>query len=1553
MAKRRCIWTLTLSNGEEIDFTRRELLRLFATGGIEQIAQEKGINLSPDQVSSIKNKVDLLNQKLKEQKKIATQEKTALRKDFTAQKQEIRKRAAERLKAAVEAEKTKTSEVREKAKTQVSELKGEIVDQRKGYEQEKKTLKSELEMAFGLAVSEEKKKNTFKARLQEVRTALTSTKNRLKTASEKLENFKTAKEIITDFLNSGFVKEVGTVSSRTASRLAKMAANANTEKRLNNFVAYVDKVLTNAAFAEKMDRIDEAKKKALKPKHYKYETDVRRFASVNLFDNNGKLILSDADLDAYLDALNDLGNKIPNHSKMYARDAAGDSLFDRVVLARMREDAMIDQAEVQFNEQNGQTMFNQLSDLLADKEINNIDEYKDFLKVVNSAKRLLDKMYDQGIVSDDEYDNLLEQIYKIEDGKKVFEEERMDEINFLKLREIIKISNNLQDSFKDPDVMKGLSDFERKTLEELASAVQDFKKSVLTLPISSPDSSGLGIEITDLEKLNAVSESIVNGFVPLREAMELTSKLKAARIIEGSDVVGKAISRQITTLGERKWAFTSRFAKNKQALKLKLQLNDSAKVEKLLGIAKSSALTKAVFSVTDRAIQKYEDFVNNVIKSYAKAAGNNTIKNRLTPVKLTIPGNLIDSDTDKTFVIRKDIYNNISAGVIGYALEQGFDAASGLPQVDFLKRAFEDLQLMQSIANERERPGMASSAVKMLTGGNMAETMAAFTVYEDLKNRFPGPNDTLDYKALFEAFERDPKSVFTDSTQLDIYNALRDAFNKTGDIVMGAQALRGQEGLVNPFYMPHVYYSGVETGPDDLKKGKAKEGVKRAGASFERTSRVPLRGRMLSFNMDRVLTDHVESVSQDFFLHQALGEITQVFKEARRFTPVKYRNALQAIREYELSRLNYQIRSGASIPFLERSQSALETFLLSNPVRIGAEFAANMAQLGVAADFKFGQVYARSILKGSEDAKLRKGIVDVMKFTNSPMLDKIEGIGNRSAYLDRSRIKEESIFTKIEQFTQGMSDILLTPGFWYVKFNSEFRNITGQNWSQSYLNDPSYRQAIMDAAAVADMEVASVTRGPKKGQRRQLVRFVPLSSYLPGLRDAKWTTVAADSTAGRAVSMFTNFLYSDKGDVEALLTRGGTKNFNDAATKASRVATNSMMYATASLLLGLLIASAFGDDEEKEKAKLQLEKLSSNEGMNEFLSKSGRKAVVDLMSGPEGGVGKSLAYLAAEMMYASSKKQEDKKYWGDFIKDNFFASPADGFGKEYAFEVGGNMLYNIPQFKQGFDLLQREMEAMAGKRNISVTNFVDMLLDDNDSKLSSEERGIKEKLALFLQVANTYLTMKSGTTVPFSRPFIDAAKDEIRNVKLRGIAPELYKDLPDMKPIDKVNVFVSNVNPGTNTKMTEEATDLFSNKVADRYNELLNMRPEARAAQLMNIYNQAKVETLISNGFTQLKDIDQDISNIYTADDYETIVFKNVFERFQNALIDQNLDALENSDPAGQAAARNYFKIQAQADAMKKLKLGTFNTTEYKKSYITEIKDNSGKVIKYQSNLNK
>lgn len=1559
MAKRRCVWTLTLSNGEEIDFTRRELLRLFVTGGIEQIAQEKGISLSPDEVSNIKNKIDVLNQRLKEQKAISAAEKIDLKQGMKVQKEEIRKRAAERLKAAVEAEKAKTSEAKAKtqeAKQQVAELKGQMTDQKKQFEQEKKNLKKDLEMALNLGIKEEGKKNIFKARFEEVRKALSSAKGKLKTASENLERFRTAKDIVTAFLDSGFVKQIGSVSSKTANKLAKMAANATTEAKLNNFVEYLDKVLTNAAFADKMDRIDTAKKSALKGKHYKFETDVRRFAAVNLFGNDGQLILSDADVEAYLEALEDLSKKIPDHTKMYAVDSAGDSLFDRVVLARMKEDAKINESDRQFTEQNGQAMFDQLSSLLEDKEITDIDEYKDFMKVVNSAKKVLDKMYDQGIVSDDQYDNLLEQIYKIEDGKRKFEEERQDEINSLKNDEFFKTLLNLDSISQSPDVLDNLNPLETEVYNELLSAANEFKNSIYQNYESLN-----GIELVDLEKLAAVTESIANGFVPLREAMQLTTKLKAIREYKGQDpfnktsspsTLGQAIANQIVHMGERALSLTSRFAKNKQSLKLKLQLNDSSKVEKLLGIAKSSALTRGIFSVTDRAIQQYETFVNDTIKAFAKASGNNTIKNRLTPLKLSIPGYLIGADNDVNFVIRKDVYNSVATGVIGYAIEHGFDAVNGHSQVDFLKRAFEDLQLMQSIANEKEKPGMVRSAVGILSGANMAETMAAYKVYQDLVAKFPGPNNTLDYKALFESYKNDPSSVFEDKTQSDMYEALREAFNKSGDIVMGSQALRGQKGLVNPYYMPHVYSSNVQPGQDELTRGKAAEGVKRAGASFERTSRVPLKGRMLAFNVDKVLADHVEEVGKDFFLHKALSEVNEVFKEARRFTPVKYRNALQGLREYEVSRLNYQIRSASSIAILEKSQAALETFLLSNPVRIGSELAANTLQIGVAADFKFGQVYARSILKGSEDGKLRKGIIDIMKFTNSPLLDKINGIGNRSAYLYNSRIKEESKLKKIEQFTQGMSDILLTPGFWYVKFNSEFRNITGENWDPKFLTDryQVYRQAIMDAAAVADMEVSSVIRGTKKGQRRQLVRWVPLSSYIPGLMDAKWTTIAADSTAGRAASMFTNFLYSDKGDIEALLTRGGTKDFKDAATKASRVATNTLMYATASLILSLLWKGFSGDDEEKEKAKKELQDLSTGEGSKQFIGKVSKKMVVDLVSGPEGGIGKGLGYLAAQMMYSSADNAKDKREWEAFIKDNFFTSPVDGQGKDLAFKVGGNMLYNIPQFKQGFDLIQRELEAMAGKRNISLTSFVKMLSSDDESKLSQEEISLKEKIALFMQVANTYLTLSQGTTIPFSKPFIESAKTEIKNQSIRGIAPELYKDLPDMKPINEIKLFVPNVNPGTNDDLSDQATDIYSQKIADRYNELSNMQPRKRAAELMNIYNQAKVETLINNGFTQYRDFEDDLGTMYTEDMYENIVFKNVLENKKNDLIEENFEALENSSVAAQQAARNYLNIKAQDHTIKKLKLELdIDLNSIKNELIREVKDSTGKVIKYET----
>jgi hypothetical protein len=243
-----------------------------------------------------------------------------------------------------------------------------------------------------------------------------------------------------------------------------------------------------------------------------------------------------------------------------------------------------------------------------------------------------------------------------------------------------------------------------------------------------------------------------------------------------------------------------------------------------------------------------------------------------------------------------------------------------------------------------------------------------------------------------------------------------------------------------------------------------------------------------------------------------------------------------------------------------------------------------------------------------------------------------------------------------------------------------------------------------------------------------------------------------------------------------------------------------------------------------------------------------------------------------------------------------------------------------------------------------------MIASDDESKLSQEEISFKEKVALFIQVANTYLTIKSGTTVPFSKPFIESAKSEIKNSKLKGIAPELYKDLPDMKPIDEVKLFVPNVNPGTNTELTEQATDLYSTKIGDRYNELLNMQPRKRAAELMNIYNQSKVETLINNGFTEYKDVEEDLDNAYSEDNYEAIVFKNVVENRKNALIEQNIEALENSDPSGQQAARIYFNLEAQLQARRKLNIrGNINLEKYKKKILREVKDNTGKVIKYEA----
>jgi hypothetical protein len=96
MAKRRCVFSIKLSTGKQVDFTKKQLMTLMASDQafvLRDIAKENDIKLTPSEGAEIRQILAGQAKKLKESE--AKQEATAealkeQKKEFTEEKKEMR-----------------------------------------------------------------------------------------------------------------------------------------------------------------------------------------------------------------------------------------------------------------------------------------------------------------------------------------------------------------------------------------------------------------------------------------------------------------------------------------------------------------------------------------------------------------------------------------------------------------------------------------------------------------------------------------------------------------------------------------------------------------------------------------------------------------------------------------------------------------------------------------------------------------------------------------------------------------------------------------------------------------------------------------------------------------------------------------------------------------------------------------------------------------------------------------------------------------------------------------------------------------------------------------------------------------------------------------------------------------------------------------------------------------------------------------------------------------------------------------------------------------------
>lgn len=1159
--------------------------------------------------------------------------------------------------------------------------------------------------------------------------------------------------------------------------LVSRAMKITTDKQLDNFVAYMQKAVDDVNFAAAIDKIEKNKEGAKKRKTNRFTNDVREFASLPLLDEDGNLTISDADFLLYAEALKDINQSIPSFEKMYEVDASGQSLFDRVMVAKLQAELNKEAYKRSMSLQKDPAKYLEILNDIAAMTINSFDDYKAFKSSINSAKRALDRMLAYGMITEQVYESHLDALYKVVDGKKQYDSQFQSEIDNLIKQSVPEIADN----FDNADTSE-MTDTEKELLTKLKRIAKSYPDWISKL------------DADEVALLKKISESALEGYMPEYFANELLNKLE----IRGQEQVSK-LSKAISSIKSS--------LKKLKDLNTFLKINEPQNYEGLLGLTKNSDIYKFLIAGTDRAINAMRSFQLKSITSYfdkmPKIKGNVTInKANVTPGQ---------ASTKKTRV-RKAEYARFKAGILSHILEHGFSSSKAQrDSIDYIG---------QSLQKENHRMAYEDN--------NSLSIVEA--IYNELKSNpnFLNSKGELDYVKIYEAFNSNPSSVM-DADTLKIYQASQDAFKSTAPLVMSANSMRNMNGLNTPFYVPHVgvpstagkVSSNVRTAQEEIAKI-------RSGASYERKTPIP--DYPLNFNIDSLVQNHISDVSKDYFLSTRMAELNQLRREfANQFKDTGDMAIMNTLVENEKDRMQFELSKADGI-FNKVIAAAALQFLVT-PKRIVKEVVTNSIQL---------PIRSKSI-KGFAKGTVKKSpIMDIMEFTNSPMLEKAKyRSSNFIAIRGGAMLEKESNLRKINETINGLSEGLFTASMWMPNFITEFRNITGEDWNDSFLNKDEYYYQIQDAAAYADKETAGALRGALKASSRQQIL---LGINIPGY--FIWgKTIDANTPGGQYLAFFNSFLFNDVN--QAVIGAIEMTDKSTMATGASRVAgvaTNLIAYSAIAVLVNALSNLYFGDDEEKKKAKNDLKFMSDFESLKDFSAYSVVESLVTFVTASQNNTGKLVANVVINFLYRYSDDEVFKEKIQK-LADRLYIPiiKTASTGKDLITYFAGT----FAPLKVISDAVSREYDGQM-KDNASATSFMNTIsgnrkgYEDDPSLLALQAIGAS--LSAWNMVASTGF----GPYIPGTKEVMKYVDDRLRDASIIG-GVEVYDNL-GIKPYKSLTVTVDGVSKDLNEKVSEDASQIMHDKIRDREEELIGMGKDKAEYELYKASIQAKKEALVNNG---------------------------------------------------------------------------------------------------------
>jgi hypothetical protein len=388
------------------------------------------------------------------------------------------------------------------------------------------------------------------------------------------------KKTINDFIDSAELKN--SILPKQSKALIKRAANVSTEAQLDKFLDYAQKVIDDANYASDMDDIRKMQKEARKRKHVFYEPMVKTFTSVN------PELLPDSILLKYKMALDALNSRTPSYNDMAEIFYDVDQLANKP--SKYDSIKTLEQAQEAY-------------DKIAINKVDSVEAYRDLFKDINDLKRRLSQMLGNGDITEDQYDDIMEQVGK---DKQAIEDKYASEIASIKTDMVLSINDLVKQIDKD-----------QLSKEEL-ELVQRLEK------LNNNDLRSLSLE--DIHNLQSLIENLNSG-----ESLDV---FRLSPILDNAEINSrelKELSEQINKAKDFKTAFDT---VEEATRKLSETFSSFWEYTLGLGAKQYGAFQKYIVTPFERAISSYRNELQQGFNFYNEAKKKYGIKDQEQLVKI-------------------------------------------------------------------------------------------------------------------------------------------------------------------------------------------------------------------------------------------------------------------------------------------------------------------------------------------------------------------------------------------------------------------------------------------------------------------------------------------------------------------------------------------------------------------------------------------------------------------------------------------------------------------------------------------------------------------------------------------------------------------------------------------------------------------------------------------------------------------------------------------------------------------------------------------------------